>query len=331
MNAVKHLIASTSTGFLFVLGCSGVGKTHGVKNATVDADVYWIDSQTCTTARDLRTHVERQLSSNLIQNITNTTHRRRIIVIDELETFYQIDRTVFSILATFTPKNILIICIGNIQLEKKIKSTFCSYPIHIYASPSDDQVAAIVLSMYPDTSANEIKDAVENCYGNISFAINSLKIKLHGAQRDDPTNVAFNYVFSANKPDKESVAKLINEDPWLMPLRYHENLPKELLINRKGTIASKQVFYRQTLETLCDWDMLMQNAQPDIPIDIMVQEIIRLHTSFDKKKRTNDTNEFTKLFSNLSLQRKNEKSMYKSELGFPWFQAQIFCDNIKYS
>jgi hypothetical protein len=322
-------IEATTSGFLFILGPSGVGKTYAVATIaqSLNIDVFWIDSQKCSSSRELKTLLDSQFATNLVQNIAHTSNRRAVII-DELDTLYNIDRTIVSSLSAYTStaSAMPIICIGNIALDKKIRVTFENATFVLYSAPSETDICIFLRSQYPCIGYDKIVEAAENCYGNLTTAIQCITF---GKEDKKDTSSTFDYIFTCNA-QRDGIAHVMREDPWLMPLRYHENLPKEL-VHRKGAAATKQKFYQQTLETLCNWDIMMQNIpNQEIPIDYMVQGVMELHT-LSYKNRTSCTHDFTKLFSHLSLQRKHEKSLYTNgEEGFPWYHAQIFCDYIKH-
>lgn len=327
---IRSAIEDTASGYLFVLGSTGVGKTYAVtsilSDMMADVDVFVIDSQNCASCKDLHTLLDRQLNTSLVQNLTG--RKRRIIVIDELETLYQLDKSLFTFLSGLQPKH-LVVCTGHISLDKKLRSSFSK--IIMFSALPEADICLLLKKLYPQAGCDAILEAAETCYGNLSHAIQMIRLgdsDQRVTKKDDAT-CTFDYVFKSN--NIEHVSHIIHEDPWLNPLRYHENLPKELS-QRKGTQQDKHAFYTKTLDALCNWDVMMQHSMnADVPIEYILRAILQIHNLQTKKTQTErDLTEFTKLFSNLSLQRKTEKLLYSYSGGFPWLHAQIFCDYIKY-
>lgn len=332
---LRHHISTKHDGFLFVLGASGVGKTYAVNTiiAEIDMDVFRIDTNNTVSSRDLKTILDRQLSTNLLQAVSGGHPRRRAILIDELESLYQLDRTIITTLSSYSLPKFLIICVCNITLDKKIRSVFSggNTTMLLFAAPSETDICIFLKSTFPSRSHKEILEVAEQCYGNLSTALHMITTSQKEKDKDD-VPVSFDTIFTTQKHDH--IYHIVNEDPWLSPLRFHENLPKELM-RRKGTALQKEAFYKRILNNLCNWDIMMQRVEDScIPIDYIIHTIMQIHALEKKTLKANSSDasmsDFTKLFSNLSLQRKNEKAIYAVGDTFPWKHAQIFYDYIKH-
>lgn len=106
--------------------------------------------------------------------------------------------------------------------------------------------------------------------------------------------------------------QVFHEDPWLHPLRFHENLPHELK-QRKGLHIRKNAAYNHIMYGMCIWDLLMsknRNEDIQIPLFFISQYLVYLQ-EFDRKKNAMESQDhFTKMFSHLSLEKKNQITCY---------------------
>jgi hypothetical protein len=326
---------------VFVLGASGIGKTFTVGKVCSDVDVCWIHSHNCSNAKEFHDILEKRLQTNLVQRLTQTS-QKRVIVIDELDTLLQLDRNIMTALNDMLEKKRShqpVICIGHHQLEKKIKSTFPKSQVFVCTPPSETEICLWLRKVSDGACSYEtLLQIADACNGNVMYALQLLEMetkttcgddgsKMVGDKMDD--NIQFQRLFQ--NPTRDEAVKILLDDPWLNPLRFHENLPKELT-QRKGLMMDKERFYYETLEALCEWDSMMKEGmEPMIAIEHVASMVVQLQR-LEKKKRQTDVSltDFTKVFSSLSLQKKHEKLMYSTNLEFPWSHAQIFCDYIKY-
>jgi hypothetical protein len=149
----------------------------------------------------------------------------------------------------------------------------------------------------------------------------------YGGHKKDKVSFEFEDMFSTT--DGQTLRNLLADDPWLHPLRFHENVIKDMT-RRVGSQVHKHVVYKNIVERICHWDMFMQHVDDGtLPIEYVIYTI-RTLPALKKTAAPPSTCEFTKLFSHLSLQKKHEKLLYSDDTGFPWIHAQIFCDYIKY-
>lgn len=315
----KHL--QTGTGVLYVLGPAGIGKTHIIKELCRhhDMEVFWIDSYNCASNKELQDMLVKQTSTNILQCLQQSSGKR-CIIIDELETLTQFDRNILATIETFEKCHIPFVCIGNKSLEKKIaKALVCT-------APTEADIC-VWLKAHTDGKipCAEVLQIAETCNGNLHTA---LQMASKVTDKHD-VQLTVDDMFVATCRDE--ICCIINEDQWLIPLRFHENLPSDLS-TRKMTPTQKQRFYHSVLESFVCWDLMMQHGSSAIAIETIASSIIRLNNIPTKSGNAQkaDMSSFTKLFSNLSLQKKNEKKTYSTDSSFPWTHAQIFCDYIKY-
>lgn len=320
--AISQAVTGSS---ICLLGPSGVGKTHALRTIlaarSAELEVLWIDSVNCSNTKDLRDILDKQLKTSLLQQVTAGT-KKRIIVIDELETLHQLDRSLFTILSSIQKHhpNHVIVYVASSLMDKKVNATIPVANVIFFSAFTESDICIILKQRYPSRSYQDILSASEKCFGNIAQAIHMIEMDQEPAETDE--HIGFDQIFTSKS--RADIMKILQEDPWVNPLRYHENMPKVL----PHRTRSREI-YGKLLEVLCNWDTMMQHLDSDVPIDYFTSFILQ-HTKNEKPSTDNLCN-FTKMFSNLSLQKKNEKMMYsRGDQDFPWMQAQIFCDYSKY-
>lgn len=355
---------------LFILGNSGTGKTHLVRSLcdAHDYDLQILHSQNCENARTLSDRLTKMTRTRLVQTLTGTP-RPVVVLIDELDTLIQMDRMMLSTLTDLVQNgrlpHVALIAIGAPAQEKKLgafKNAGC--PIIQCYPPSDADLflflkarAATAGAAAP--SAKRLMDIAETAAGNFHAACRMLD----DGDADEPTPVTvslappkFQMVFQADRngggDGGGGVLRIFSEDPWLAPLRFHENLIKEFN-NRKGLIRDKLRVYRGIVRALCDWDQWMApsgggtNAFEEIAdaddgsggggggggaLDacrVLSGFVVHYLSQLPRKKNVSvaerDLQDFTRVFSQISIYKKQERAIYRGQTdAFPWADAQIF-------
>ena len=140
----------------------------------------------------------------------------------------------------------------------------------------------------------------------------------------------FRSVFQDPTPVKlADMIRVFSDDPWLHPLRFHENLIKEIS-NRKGLAKEKRSIYGALLRALTDWDALMIAGHTDLALETLATNIQTRLSRLPRRVRAtvseDDLQDFTKIFSQISIYKKQERALYAKEpYDFSWADAQIFC------
>lgn len=113
--------------------------------------------------------------------------------------------------------------------------------------------------------------------------------------------------------DIEKTRRLFMEDPWIHPLRFYENLQNEFK-QRKGSSVDKQKVYGKLIAGMCYWDVMISKLNEldhDLAMPSEYVAHLTLHLNDLERKKSLTTNEdFTRLFSQLSLEKKNLHSLY---------------------
>jgi len=325
-----------------VAGGSGVGKTHGVKQAieSVAKNVRIVNKDECTNSKDFKEFLLKHTRSNVMEQFENVAKKETIIFIDDIETLLAVDRSFinnFNALLTASDiKAIRIITTCNISELKVITKNMMYDKLIQMDTPSVQSIECFLRSHATcicnvDNVVNTIVDEIAaECDGNISTALNMARMRIQdrdasrtrtSTQTEDTSHkldyfpeVAKVYNISC----RNQLRAIVEQDPWLHPLRFHENIIHEFK-TRKGSKASKEQCYITILNGLCEWDQLMAHNKGNsqsVPIEHACS-IMQLLTKFPRLKNAPPSmDEFTRMFNYLSLRKKNIINLYDG--GFPW-------------
>tara|TARA_Y100000389_G_scaffold155765_1_gene156508 strand:+ start:4896 stop:5945 length:1050 start_codon:yes stop_codon:yes gene_type:complete len=300
---------------LIIYGNSGIGKTYNIYKICNELELNIIN----ITITNVSSSIEFEdilfksvTTINFMDLMLNNMHKKKIIIIDNYEVLLSIDRTInntlFNILSAKKFKNIAIICICNKDLLKKLGNIKKKCEIIEYNLPSYEEISKILLEKNHNLNNTQIKKIIIDSNYNIQQCLfildkfyNNSNINLHQIDK----SVYIEYLYS-DIIDRDIIKKILLTESWLIPLRFHENLIIELK-NRKTSLQNKNEYYINFLYNLCIFDVLMGNNVIDSAIDIITSEVIFLSMLPLKKKAVSNLNNFTKLLSYLSLQKKNIK------------------------
>lgn len=299
---------------LFITGYSGIGKTYTINKIANELDLFIINinSNNCSSSNQLGDLLHKAFVSSLIQILTNN-NQKKIIIIDDFDILMAIDNTINLILYNFINNNsnklnhIPIICIINIDLIKKIGEIKKKCKIIEIPKLDEYEFHKILLTYNNKITFKEtLKIIVETDY-NLSVAIKKANYTEFN-KKDDVIIVddLYGSMFNRNK-----FKLIILKDQWIIPLNFHENLIGEIVNNRKGLRKQKEEFYKKFIKNFCYFDVLMHNNN-EIGIEFFISIISGLYDFQLKKKKETQNNNFTKMLSYLSLQKKNNKNSYKS-------------------
>jgi len=330
---------------LLIIGSPGVGKTYGVETICqkIGITIKKIDSSTCHSTKEMDDLIVKMSSTNL-EDVLLQQIRKKIIFIDEFEILINNDRNMPSLLYNLINATnnkalpyIPIIIACNTNVEKKL-GDLKRYCKSIYLKkPSDTDVMLMLLAHTKrcniSISAEILLAISESVNGNMLHALNSLEYELLKKNRTTTTDET--YIIDRmpdidtlyNDPSIEIAHMLFEEDLWMNPLRFHENLPAEIDM-RKGTKAQKGKIYSEILKCMTEWDTMINTSvhtytnTDEIGNSIYTEHLCRapcfLLKNLKKKKNGNDTSlaDFTKALSQMSLHKKMEKQSYHDN--FPW-------------
>lgn len=314
---------ATAAAAAFVLGKSGTGKTTAVAAvlAEYDKTPIHLNSHTCENARDLRDKLGKAAASSRILDQIEGASRDYVIVLDELDTMIQIDRLVLSTLADFLTGAAAaaggrppIIMIGSPDIERKLSAYKAvlrtSAFIRFYPIDEASIFEFLKGQAAAQATTRQLMEIAERCEGSLTAAVRELSAAAAAAQAQATPDrpLEFGEIYTAT--DVAAVARYLAEDPWLNPLRLHENMPRHLT-----SVAD----YDKFLTTFSYWEQCMQREQEGLAAELLARCLVAISAT-QATAATAAVPEFTKLFSQMSLQRKQERALYRSAPGdFPHY------------
>lgn len=307
---------------LFIVGNSGIGKTYNIYNLCNELDLFIIDLDTniCISSLLFNDFIVKSLTTSLIQQLTNN-NRKKIIIIDDFDILLSNDSviniTLYNILGTLNKyKNIPIICISSNELIKKIGNIKKKCKIIECNDLTNEEIINILKKneKYKLLSDNYLNNIINKNNNNINQCIKELENNNINYSIDKKYNNLYIYSGDFNR---DIYLKIILKDQWLIPLNYHENLIN-LLNNKKCNINIKNLLYKKFIYNFCYFNSLMIENNIDIAIDFFISFIYDINKLPNKKTKNNEINNFTKILSYLSLQKKNLKISYNNN--FPIYQ-----------
>jgi hypothetical protein len=307
---------------IFVAGISCIGKTYSIKAICkhLNYHIINIDSVNCYNSKQLFDIIDKGITSSLLQIITNAS-AKKVILIDNFDAILTGDRTInttlLSILMENKYKNTPIICITNYEILKKLGDIKKICKIYELITPTDIEISKILkknkVVTEPVTSVNKSSNN-----GNIFKVINNIS----NDNIDKIYDIEFLYDI---KYDKDLIYRILQTEPWLIPLRFHENLIIELN-NRVIPNSKLKGFYKKYINVIIYYDTLMYNNLTDNAIDIFINLIYNLSKLNYKKNHKSTMENFTKILSYLSLQKKYIKNSHNTD--FPLYQIGNYHMNL---
>jgi hypothetical protein len=300
---------------IIIYGNSGIGKTYNIFKMCneLNLNIVNITISNVSSSADLEDILYKSVTAkNFMDIISNNENKKKIIIIDNYDVLLSIDRTIntalYNILNNKKLKNIPIICICGKDLLKKLGNIKKKCDTIEYEVPSKEEITKILLEKNRNLKKNEINNIINKGNNNIQQCLFLLeKNNINNIDKidkiDSVSNIEYLYGYEFNR---NIVAKIIQTESWLIPLRFHENLIIELK-NRKTLLTNKNEYYKTFLYDFCLFDVLMNNNVIDSAIDIIVSNVYLLSIIPAKKNHISNLDNFTKLLSYLSLQKKNMK------------------------
>lgn len=348
------------TACITFIGSPGIGKTYGIEKICelLKVRIKKIDSTNCKTVKELQELFVKMACINL-EDVLRNEVSKKIIFIDEFEIMIQLDRNMpsalYQLIDTTVSGNkslpyipVVIACNNNVEKKLGDIKRYCK-SIHL-RSPTDADVL-LMLRMYSQkqkikVSADVLLRISETVSGNIQQALHLLHYEiLQISNKQNQNNENNNETENSNEnktyykiqnsidimpdinilynnPSRRTAYHLFEEDIWMNPLRFHENLSKEIEM-RKGTKTKKDNVYSNILQCILTWDTMINNLDiNDNSIDIAMEYLCNapcyILPQLERKKNVEEAtmNEFTKTLSQMSLQCKLNRQTYKDN--FPW-------------
>ena len=313
---------------IFIAGISCIGKSYSIKTICkyLDYHVINIDSSNCYNSKQLYDIIDKGITSSLLQIITKASVKK-VILIDNFDAILIGDRTInstlLSILTEKKYKNIPIICITNYEILKKIGDIKKVCKIYELEAPTDKEITKILKKK----NLNKLENIINNSSNKSSNNGNIFKVinNINNVETDSIDKIYdAEYLYNLNY-NKDTVVRILLIEPWLLPLRYHENLIIEL-DNRNIPNNKLKKFYKEYITIIINFDTLMYNNITDNAIEIFSYLIYNLSKINNKKNNNSTMNNFTKILSYLSLQKKYIKNAYNTD--FPLYQIGNYHMNL---
>lgn len=325
---------------LYVCGYSGVGKTIGTKLLLHENqyESLFLETSICLDGKDIldrmyKFHQWMDLGASLQEK--GVSLRKKVIVLDEIESFIKIDRNVLNCLLTYKKKyqheSLPIVLLGHMDTLKKLGDMKHSITYTVKLQRLQD--IDIFLYMKKRLPKNKIKltdlmKIAEDANGSICTALLTIQQRL---QQGKKKLLLANYVGDEQKTFPEIFAcknplmvdKLLMEDDWMNPLKIHENMIKIVDHPTYAAFLWSYIYYEHW-RTKFDADGIYDTM---IPIMYLTNAILwYVHQGVSQPL---DTMDFSKLLSYISTQKKYKKLMYEKvpvtypieDLGLYWIQT----------
>jgi hypothetical protein len=101
------------------------------------------------------------------------------------------------------------------------------------------------------------------------------------------------------------------KDPWMIPLKFHENLIDNLN-NRNLSLKEYNEYYKSFMYIMCLYDYYMFKENIEFCVELFASKVyyLSLFKYKDDTASSSNIGNFTKMLSYLSLQKKNIKNNY---------------------
>ena len=268
---------------LYIYGSPGTGKTHFVVNLLKDIgyDVITYDAGDIRNKSLVDTITSNNISNRNVLDMMKKKVKRIAIVMDEIDGMNNGDKGGINALIKLirqkkTQKQRLenitlnpIICIGNYNMDKKIRELMKVCHTFELKSPTSNQIQLLLkqnishskLKPYNDMLVNYIQGDIRK----LDFVVNLYKNKSHLITHEILENIF--QIKSYNEDSKRLTATLLNEyipfndhntrmndtDRTVIALLWHENLADALRLLPQ----SKQLsFYVKILDNMCFADYI---------------------------------------------------------------------------
>lgn len=313
---------------LFVSGNYGIGKTYSINKICghLNLDTIRLTINTCVSSHELLDNITKITSSSLLQIFKNE-NRPKVILIDEFESMLAFDRTIsttlFNILSQGKMKQIPIVCIISPDNLKKLGTIKKKCKIVELEQPTDDDIM-LVLQTVHDIDATKLRKIISDCKNNLSQCIFKIedKCNIYSDNIDEIMNIDCLYSGDYNI---RHITRIVSNDPWLIPLRFHENLIFELN-KRYTTINKRNAYYNFFMNNMVMFDVFMCSNFTELACYYFSSIVYPLSNLPLKKNSKSDLSKFTKLLSYMSLQTKYNKKSYS--LCFPLYQISNYHVNM---
>jgi hypothetical protein len=311
---------------IIVAGPTSIGKSYSINSICnyLDYEITLIDNNNCHNSQYLKDIICKSTSSSFIQILTNN-FKKKVIIIDNFDSLFISDKTInltlLRILLDNKLKNIPIICVSNNDIIKKIGDIKKVCNIYTLTTPNNDEITEILQSKDVDT--NNIDKLCSNSNGNLNKLFRDITNDNNDILYSDSIDYTsdINILYSTNF-NRSQTKKILIKDPWMIPLKFHENLIINLN-NRNISLNKYNEYYKSFMYIMCIYDYYMFKENIEICVELFASKVYYLSILKYKNNATSNIGNFTKMLSYLSLQKKNIKNNYNIK-NMPLYQLSNY-------
>ena len=320
---------------VIVAGATSIGKTYSINKIAnhLNYEIIGIDNNNCYNSQFLKDIIQKSTSSSFIQILTNN-FQKKVIIIDNFDSLFIADKTInitlLKILLENRLKNIPIICISNNDIIKKIGDIKKLCALYLLSTPNKEEITEVLESKADAADAAESKADITKCCLNCNGNLNKLfrdinninNDKLYSDSVDNSSDINILY---SNDFNRQQTKRIIIKDPWMIPLKFHENLIINLN-NRNLPLNKYNEYYKGFMNIMCLYDYYMFKNNIEFCVELFASKVYFLSVFQYKKNASLKSNigNFTKMLSYLSLQKKNIKNNYSIIKGLPLYQISNY-------
>jgi hypothetical protein len=311
---------------IIVAGPTSIGKSYSINKICnyLNYEIILIDNNNCYNSQYLKDIIYKSTSSSFLQILTNN-FQKKVIIIDNFDSLFIADKTInitlLKILLENKLKNIPIICISNNDIIKKIGDIKKLCNIHMLSTPNNDEIAEILQKSNIDI--NNIDKLCLNSNGNLNKLFRDINNDNNDILYSDSIeNSSDINILYSNNFNRQQTKKILIKDPWMIPLKFHENLIINLN-NRNLSLNKYNEYYKNFIYIMCLYDYYMFKENIEFCVELFASMVYFLSIFKYKKNSTSNIGNFTKMLSYLSLQKKNIKNNYNIK-NMPLYQISNY-------
>ena len=311
---------------VIVAGPTCIGKSYSINSICryLNYEIILIDTNNCYNSQYLKDIIYKSTSSSFIQILTNN-FQKKVIIVDNFDSLFICDKTInitlLKILQENKLKNIPIICISNDDIIKKIGDIKKLCNIHTLSIPNNDEITEILNNTGIDI--NNINKLCLNSNGNLNKLFRDINKNSDDIlYSDDIENSSDINILYGNIFNRQQTKKILIKDPWMIPLKFHENIIINLN-NRNLSLNKYNEYYKNFIYIMCIYDYYMYRENIEVCIELFASMVYYLSLFKYKKNATSNIGNFTKMLSYLSLQKKNIKNNYNYK-NMPLYQISNY-------
>lgn len=315
----------TKSSCVLLCGPIGVGKTTLVKEVAreIDKQILWITSANCNNNADLIDLFNKFTQQTIDTYWTDVGNSKcaRCIVVDDWDVLMSNDRNVASSFQFILQKRKLqdcpIICICDSQTEKRLNEIKTICQTFRMRALDESDICIYLKDQFPDLHHGNIEKIADSCMGNLVHARELATQAMNHKPSHGTLGSDLGLGFIDRSPEGlslytsdgsvEKLKSLLALDPWMNPLRYHENFLKELK-NSKACKIEKCKAMSNMLRAIIEWDHWAMTDNDGIALDVLAAELHYIRSTFARSTslvvKDEDLMDFTKMLSQLSLQKK---------------------------